>query len=258
MSQMPNQNAPNAGSTQLVVVGVVLAVIAVVLVNVYVEMRAASENEDTVTMFRFKVAKDRGDAIEEGDFDQIEIPKRFEKAFGDAMPPATSDPEMPSGGYGQILNQSVRKDEVLRFSMVQSGTLDSAGRDVDRGTRIFALKVDSSEQPRNLARGDYIDVLGEFGRGTGVMYVAQRLEVVQVGDRLNSQSEDGSRVLRYNNISIQVSPDDVLSLKALEKLTVNEQFSITVRADDDYDITITPKEESVLNQELLRRMGLDD
>ncbi|MEM1353601.1 MAG: hypothetical protein AAGH88_01825 [Planctomycetota bacterium] len=258
MSQMPNQNAPNAGSTQLVVVGVVLAVIAVVLVNVYVEMRAASQNEDTVTVFRFKVAKDRGDIIKEGDLETIEIPSDFEDAFGDAMSPSSLDAEMPEGGWGETLNQSVRKNEVLRFSMVQSGTLDSAGRDVDRGTRIFALKVDSSEQPRNLARGDYIDVLGEFGRGTGVMYVAQRLEVVQVGDRLNSQSEDGSRVLRYNNISIQVSPDEVLSLKALEKLTVNEQFSITVRADDDYDITITTKEDSVLNQELLRRMGLDD
>lgn len=258
MSQMPNQPSSNAGSNQLVIVGLVLAVVAVILVNVYVEMRAASENEATVTMFRFKVDKDRGDSIEEGDFEKIQVPKRFEKAFGDYMPPGETDTDKPSGGYAQVLNQSVRTGEVLRFSMVAAGALNTAGSDVNRGTRVFALKVDSSEQPRNLARGDYIDVLGEFGRGTGVMYVAQRLEVVQVGDRLNSQSEDGSRVLRYNNISIQVSPDDVLKLKAIEKMTINEQFSITVRSDDDYDITIRTKEGSVLNEDLLRRLGLED
>lgn len=264
MSQMPSQNSPNAGSNQLVIVGIVLAVIAVILTNIYVEMRAASQNEVTLTMFRFKAPKDRGEPIEEGDFEQIRVPVKFKDAFGDAMPPATTDEDMPSGGYGQVLNQSVRKGEVLRFSMVQSGALNTAGSDVDRGTRVFALKVDSSEQPRNLARGDFIDVLGEFGRGTGVMYVAQRLEVVQVGDRLGSQSDDGTRVLRYNNISIRVSPGDVLKLKAIEKMTINEQFSIVVRADDDYDITIRTKEpaeneqKSVLNVDLLRRLGLDD
>lgn len=222
------------------------------------EVPAAAVSEETVAMFRFKFAKDRGDVIEEGDLEVIAIPLSFEDAFGDAVPAAVTDPEVPVGGYGQVLNQSVRKGEVLRFSMLQYRAPESAGRGVPRGLRIFALKVDTREQPRNLARGDYVDVVGEFGRGTGVVYVAQRMEVVQVGERLNSQPEDGPGALRYSNITIRLSPHDVLKLKAIEKMTLKEQFSIVVRAEDDHDISITTAEDSVLNLELLRRLGLDD
>lgn len=262
MSQMPPNSQSPAGSTQLVVVGLVIAIVAVILVNVYVELRAASEREDTFNAFQFKFPKNRGDVITEKDVELVRIPTQFGDGFGKSLIKESSPGSgTPDGGWGQELEQNVLAGEILRASMMLRQDRFSAGSEVERGYRIFPLKVNSRDQPPNLSAGNYIDVLGAFNRrSTGfseAKVIMERIEVLRVGARLNSQDEDGSRVLRYSNISIAVKPEDVPKLMVIESAILNNEFDIVVRNKDDRALSFGD-EEGQLNPEVLERLGLDN
>jgi len=266
MSQYPNNPSTGqvaaagaaTGSGQLVVIGFVVAIIAVILMNLYVEMRVAAAQEDEITYFQFRGDKDAGDTIEASDLVEISVPRRYKEAFGqDAIGESTTRPGTPADGPGFTLNSSVVRGEVLRSSLFIDSGRRASRNDPEKGERQIALSVESEKQPANLAPGDRIDLLGAIRQARTVDYevVMEYVEVAAVGER-RVESGDGTRSSRYGSITINVKPDQVKQLLAIQDRLPDGQFRIALRASADPSTPETGKE-AVVNPKVLEMLRID-
>jgi len=239
MSQFPNANQSNtsapAGSGQLVITGLVIALIAVILMNVYVEMRVKASQEDTVTFFRFDDEMKAGDEIQISDLEPFEIPESLQDAFGtNAVPEDPENPGRPLDGEFATLNESVVQGQMLTFSLFRSrdsaAMRDPAYRNLDEIT----LNIDSKEQPPNLRPGDFVDLYASvpLNRDTEYMRVMEYVRVVDLGDRVQ---DAGSRTRnsKYGSITIYVDPKLTNKLFDIQKRVDGQTFNVTRRDPQD-------------------------
>jgi hypothetical protein len=239
MSQFPNANQPNssapAGSGQLVVIGLVVAVIAVILMNVYVEMRVKASQEETVTYFRFDDDMKVGDEIQMSDLESFEIPKSLQKAFGtNAVPEDPQAPGRPLDGEFSTLNESVVKGQMLSFSQFRSRDSAALRDPAYRGLDEITLNIDSKEQPPNLRPGDLVDLYASvpLNRNTEFMRVMEYVRVVDLGDRVQ-ESGSSSRNNKYGSITIYVDPELTNKLFDIQKRVDGQTFNVTRRDPQD-------------------------
>lgn len=239
MSQFTNNaNTPSAGpagSGQLVLIGLVIAVIAVILMNVYVEMRVAAQEEDTVTFFKFDDDMKAGDEIEAGDLNPVRIPKSFEGAFGlSAIREDPNSPGKPLDGLGNKLNAPVSKEQLLTSNLLFGAGTTSVRDLAYRGMDEITLNIDSKKQTPNLRPGDFVDLRADvpLNRETKYKTVMEYVKVVNLGDRIQ-ESGSSSRNNRYGSITIYVEPALSNTLLDIQKRIVGQEFSVTRRDPDD-------------------------
>lgn len=247
-----------AGSGTLVLVGFGLAMLAVILMNVYVEMRVRANDENQITFFRFVGEKDSGDEIEIGDLETFRIPESLATAFGqDAIRENPSKPGSPADGLGWDLNVPVIKGQVLTSSMFLTSGRRTGRNDPEIGEHQIALSVDSEDQPADLAPGDRIDLYGAIrrSRSTEFMVVMEYVEVAAVGER-RSESGDGTRANKYGSITINIDPKDVPKLFDIQQRLPEQEFRISLRSANDTSTPITGGE-AVINPDVLSALGLD-
>ncbi|MEM6260244.1 MAG: hypothetical protein AAF711_08675 [Planctomycetota bacterium] len=239
MSQFPSssntpQSAP-AGSGQLVLVGLVIAAVAVILMNVYVEMRVAAQEEDTITFFKFRDEMKVGDTIEPEDLKPVRIPKSMEDAFGlSAIREDPDDRGKPLDGLGGTLGTSVSPDQILTFSVLSGKTTSSFRDPADRGLDEITLTIDSKNQPPNLRPGDFVDIFASvpLNRSTKSMRIMEYVKVVNLGDRI---IETGTRSTsnKYGSITIYVDPTLSGKLQDIQKFVRGQTFNVTRRDPQD-------------------------
>lgn len=239
MSQFPpssntSTSAP-AGSGQLVLVGLVIAIIAVVLMNVYVEMRVAAQEEDMVTFFEFRDPMDPGDTIEAEDLRTVSVPRSMEGAFGNRA--IRENPERrgtPIDGLGIKLSAAVSEKQILTSDLLfgSSGTplRDRAYRDLDEIT----LNIDSKKQPTNLRPGDFVDLYASvpLNRNTEYMRVMEYVKVVNLGDRI-LEAGTRSQSNKYGSITIYVDPELSGKLFDIQRRVSGQTFNVTRRDPQD-------------------------
>lgn len=239
MSQFPNANQSNssapAGSGQLVVIGLIIALVAVILMNVYVEMRVKASQEDKVTFFRFEDDMKTGDEIQMSDLEPFEVNESQKDVFGtNAVPEDPQNPGRPLDGEFTTLNQPVVKGQMLMFS--QFRTRDSAAqRDpAYRGLDEITLNIDSKEQPPNLRPGDLVDLYASvpLNRNTEYMRVMEYVRVVDLGDKVQ-ESGSRSRNNKYGSITIYVDPELTNKLFDIQKRVDGQTFNVTRRDPQD-------------------------
>ncbi|MFI4859451.1 MAG: RcpC/CpaB family pilus assembly protein [Phycisphaerales bacterium JB063] len=265
MSQIPSSQSPPArgGSTQLVMIAGVVAVVAVILVNVYVELRAKANAEDTEHFFRLTVDRERGDDLSPGDFEMIDIPKSYIRAFGtDAIREDPTRAGIPAGGYEKRkFSVSARAGEVLRDGMFIRESTNRLGIDLRPGRRLVALPVNTENQPPNLAPDDYIDIYANVMRrsGTQSVVVMERVQVRLVGSRVVEAGADSSRSrnVKYGSITIEVDRDEVAKLANLQTRIAGGEFLVVVRAGIDRTLLDGDEEEGVVRDEIMEMLGLD-
>ncbi|XAL99288.1 hypothetical protein OT109_17115 [Phycisphaeraceae bacterium D3-23] len=265
MSQIPSSQSPPArgGSTQLVMIAGVVAVVAVILMNVYVELRAKANSEDTENFFRLTVDRDRGDELSPGDVEMIAIPKSYIRAFGtDAIREDPATVGIPNGGYAKrTFSVSARAGEVIRDGMFIRESTNRLGIDLERGRRLVALPVNTDNQPPNLAPDDYVDIYANVMRRTGTesIVVMERVQVRLVGSRVVESGADSSRSrnVKYGSITIEVARDEVAKLANLQTRIAGNEFLIVVRAGIDRTLLDGAEEEGVVRDEILEMLGLD-
>lgn len=262
MSQFQNSNNPpsdNRGSGTLVIIGAVLALLAVILMNAYVEMRVSASKEDTITFFEFTGSLDAGAEIESNHIRPVEVPESRANAFGqDAIRERPDRPGTPSDGLGFELQQPVVQGEFLRSSLFTGrGGGGIRGNAPDLGEHQIAISVDSEDQPANLAPGDRIDLYGAipFSRTDKNMVVMEYVEVAAVGER-RIESGDGNRSSKYGSITINIDPKQVPLLFDIQRRLPEKQFRISLRAPNDTKTEITGGE-AVINPQVLSALRLD-
>lgn len=239
MSQYPtNSNTPAtgpAGSGQLVIIGFIIAIIAVILMNVYVEMRVAAQEETTVTFFKFKDDMKAGETIEAGDLTAVKIPKSMEQAFGLSAVREDSDrPGKPLDGLGNQLNDAVSAEQLLTSNLLFGAGRKSVRDPADRNMDEITLNIDSKKQPTNLRPGDYVDLYASIplNRNTEYMRVMEYVKVVNLGDRVQ-ESGTRSKSNKYGSITIYVDPDLSSKLFDIQKRVDGQTFNVTRRDPQD-------------------------
>ncbi|MEM9416097.1 MAG: RcpC/CpaB family pilus assembly protein [Planctomycetota bacterium] len=265
MSQIPSSQTPPArgGSTQLVMVAGVVAVVAVILMNVYVEMRAKANAEDTENFFRLTVDRERGDDLSLGDFEMIAIPKSYIRAFGtDAIRESPDTAGDIAGGHEKRkFSVSARAGEILRDSMFIRESTNRLGIDLRPGRRLVALRVNTDNQPPNLAPDDYVDIYANVTRrsGTQSIVVMERVQVRLVGSQIVEAGADSSRSrnVKYGSITIEVDRDEVAKLANLQTRIAGNEFLIVVRAGIDHTLLDGEEEGGVVRDEIMELLGLD-
>lgn len=261
MSQYPtnptDHTAQPSGSGQLVMIGCAVAAVAVIMMNIYVEMRVAAAQEDEITVYQFVGDLEAGDEIESSDLIEIQIPLKYENAFGqDAIRENPTSPGKPSDGIGFKLNVSVVGGEVLRSSQFTGAGRRVGRNDPEKGKFQIALSVDSDDQPSDLAPGDRINLYGAIrrSRSTEYMVVMEYVEVAAVGER-RSESGDGSRSNKYGSITINIKPEQVPKIFDIQQRLPDQEFRISLRPASD---TSTPKTGGdAINPEVLQALGMD-
>lgn len=238
MSQFPsnaNSNQPGpTGSGQLVLIGFVIAVVAVVLMNVYVEMRVAAQKEDRVTFWKFKDEMKAGEEVELNDLEKVRIIKSQADAFGSGVIRSGADGR-PSDGVGFKLNQPVIEGQFLASSLFLGSGASTFRDPAYRGLDEITLNIDSKEQPPNLRPGDFVDLYASIAPAEGPSYkrVMEYVKVVDLGDRIQDAGATRGKANKYGSITIYVDPKLSSKLFDIQKRVDGQTFNVTRRDPQD-------------------------
>ncbi|MGB0766255.1 MAG: hypothetical protein ACPGYV_00940 [Phycisphaeraceae bacterium] len=264
MSQFPpnpSQTPSPAGSGQLVLIGFVIALVAVVLMNVYVEMRVASRDEQQITFFKFRGDIDAGREIEAEDLEAFQVPASMESAFGlDAIREKVDQRGVPRDGVGFKLNAPVVRGQVLKSSLfLGSGSAqirDPAYKDYDEIT----LNIDSKRQPTNLRPGDFVDLYATIplNRESENRRVMEYVKVVNLGDVVQESGVQRGKANKYGSITIYVEPSLSAKLFDIQERVLGKTFNVTRRDPRDKrprELKTGGSEE--INAAVLELLGID-
>lgn len=255
----PAQSSPT-GSGQLVLIGFVIALVAVILMNVYVEMRVAASQEDTVTFFRFPEEKGAGDKIDISELQPIQVQAKYSGAFGtSAVRENDLKPGTPLDGDGQILTKNVAANQILSYDLWGTSTTRVARDPGDEGLDEITLNIDSKKQPANLRPGDYVDIFASIplNRDSEYMRVMEYVKVVNLGDRVQ-EAGTSNRNNKYGSITIYIDPKLTTKLFDIQKRVAGQTFNVTRRDPLDKKIRkLDTGGSREINKRVLELLNLD-
>ena len=256
MTQMnvpPNQGPE--GSVKLVVLALILAVVAVVLVNVYVlyVKNAAKPQEETV--YRLTIPVAAGEKLKKSMYEAYPVDKEYFKALGSPLPE-----KFLVNRLGEPFVRSANQGQVLTSDLFDASNLKRLDADIAIGKRAVALPVNSRELPGSLKEQVQVDVLAPFIMGSGrvqVLPVIENVRVVVAGNNsILDEPDDGSAnpVPRttFRRIEINVSPQEALDLARIKKIVAGD-FEILVRNPNDKQFQLIPN--GGINPEVLNLLS---
>lgn len=234
MAQTPSDSQNNS---RLLIIAVVVAIAAVIVVNLYIEVVRQQAQPKSFTIYTANRTLAVGDKLKERDYDPVQVPETFQNAFSKAI--RGSD---ISNRNDQVIHQPVAMGEVITVAAFTDSFEDRLDRKIDRGMRAVALPVNSRTLPGTLRPGMYVDIEAPF-RGSGgvvqVLPVMENVEVMAVGARsvIDEAQGESVRNTRFSTISIQVSPENATMLSMVQKMAVGD-FELHLRRPGD---DTTPK-----------------
>ena len=223
---------PSGG--KLVLIAPALAVIAVVLVNVYVELVRRQAQTGEFTVYRFITSQQPGSGFSEGMVEPSTMPDRYRDAFPDAL-----TREQMLNRVGQPLVQGARQSAILTGEQFTADAGQRLDAEVAIGRRAVALRVNARNLP-NIAPGMFVDIEAPFigvgqRSGLSVLPVMERVKVLSVGRTTVIQQRRGGadRPSTFTTIDIEVSPEEATDLSMIAKVVAGD-FELLIRnpADD--------------------------
>ncbi len=255
---LPGAPAPQQGSTRLVVIALIVALAAVILMNIYVEVARTKAAGGSFVIYRVNRSMTPGDTVQPRDLEAVEIPERFEDTFDRAVRrnPQTGD----ATSVGETLLRPIGEKDILTYDHFIDDPQDKLISKIERGNRLIALPVEADNLP-SVRPGVKVDIEAPFaggGRAPDVLTIMENVQVLAVGQRtiIEEQRQDtGSRRTgNYKTISIQVTPDQATQLSRIQKITTGP-FELHIRAADDESRPKIPG--GGINPIVLRKIGDD-
>lgn len=267
MSQNPSPSSsaapPGKASTpdtKLVVLALVVALGAVILVNLYIYGVKQSVQEGEFSFFRLRIDKDSGEVLRREDVEKVSVPERFRDAFRGVVEPSPVNPAEPER-LGDVFTRDTYQGAPLVTAMFDDLTGDPARGLIKPGFRGMALTVDSKTLPKPLKAEMRVDLMAPV-RGAGgrreVMPVMESIRVVSVGastivdeNRRGNARADSN----FEIITVEVTPEEAVVLSEVSQLVQQfGVFSVFLRSPGDNRPAYIP--EGGINPELLQRLGL--
>ncbi len=252
----PGGTTPPSG--RLVVVALLLAVAAVIVVNLYIYGVRQSVREGEFQFFRLRVAKDVGDILAAEDVERVAVPESYRDAFRDAVEPNSAGEPLR---LGDPFTRSAEQGEPLTTRMFDDLTGDASRRLISPGFRGVSLPVVSQRLPDPLKAEMRVDILAPVRGPAGreILPVMENVRVVSVGSRnIVDESRTGESrgaSTNFETLTIEVRPDEAVLLGEItEQVQQIGFFSVLLRSPQDQRPTFIP--DGGINPVILERFGL--
>ncbi|MBB6428264.1 hypothetical protein [Algisphaera agarilytica] len=247
---------PAPASPKLVGLALLIALIAVVLVNLYIIGIKKAAQEGEFRFFRLVVAKDVGQTLELEDVRLVGVPESFRDAFRDVV---ESNSQGQPLRLGDPFTRRAEVGEPLTTRMFDDLTGDEARRLITQGYRGVSLPVVSKTLPDPLKSEMRVDILAPVRAPGGrqeILPVMENVRVVSVGSRTIVDEKSGGRASsNFETLTVEVRPDEAVLFEAItQEVQKTGVYRVLLRSPDDQrQAYIT---EGGLNPEILERFGL--
>ena len=241
--QAKSQRQPE--NTKLVIVAVVLAVMAVILTNIYIRQIRQQNRLKSFSVYILQVHKSPGDRIKsiKKDVRQIYVPDTptFRDTFSQMGYVDDKSLSIRISGK-EPLKREARAGEILLFKHFTSPESEAIDQQISRGKRLKVLSINSKTVPGALRTGMFVDMEAAFRTqfGVQVLPVMERVKIIALGSKTSYEAAT-SRISqsRFSNITIEVTPDQATQLNLIERTMVGD-FDLTVRNPGDIELTKIP------------------
>ncbi len=230
--------SPPTGSTRLVLVAGLLAVLAVVLTNVYIERVRTQATESSFNAYVLARTVRSGDQLKSEYVKPVKVPEKFKDSFKDLGAMDEEDYRVRLADKERF-QRSANAGDILTYAMFITPTGKDLDRNITTGRRMISLPINSRTAPGALHEGMYVDIEGAFHTGASVpetLPVMERVKVIALGTRTVYDEQGGSRRRRqsrsFKTITIEVTPDEATQLSMVQRITIGE-FELHLRHPDD-------------------------
>ncbi|MEZ6189943.1 MAG: RcpC/CpaB family pilus assembly protein [Phycisphaerales bacterium] len=240
MAQTPNTNAP-PGSNRLVIIAAVIAVVAVIVVNLYVAMIKRQVHEGEFTVYRLVTTLKPGDKLASKDVKAVPMPRKYRDSFdGMVLEESGEGDASLTAQVGLRIKLPARRNQFLTYDLFTDPSDIELDTRINPNMRLVALPVNPRTLPGSLQPGMSVDIEAQFpGGNLNILPVMENVEVFSVGTRsIADDSTDAGRATRnFTTISLQVTPDEATNLEKIKKMVIGD-FELHLRNPSDNS---TPK-----------------
>ncbi len=251
MTQNPSTSPATVGGTKLVIVAVVLALVAVVLVNLYIEVVRRQATEDTFTVYFLTQSVRPMEKLTKDKVRAEQVPRRFEGAFKNTIGEDGLESRM-----GETFQRAAASGQPLTPDLFALSAVEREDATINPAMRRVPLRVNSKTLPGSLRPGMYVDIAAPFINEQGkvqVLMVMERVQVRAMGQM--SIAEDTSaqrRITNYPTIEIDVTPEEALALSEIQRRTAGD-FELYLRNPADSGAPMI--EAGGINPQVLQLIG---
>lgn len=247
MEKPPASNA-DPGSTRLIFMAIALALVAVIVTNVYIASIRRDVEMRSFDVFVLTRTVKPGDKFKADDFATQHVPERFKKNFmalGAVLEEKTLATYVETERFERAAQEGALLTHAL-FTSESAGLLDVT---IDPGHRYMDLPVNGRLVPAGIRPGVDVDIEATIHTGEGVprvLLVVEKVKVVGV-DRQTIVAETtataASRHRRISKITIQVKPEQGTQLSMVEKI-MSGDFELRLRhpSDNQLRLSVPPGE----------------
>jgi len=236
MSPTPTNNAAESGGTKLVLIALGLAILAVVLTNVYVENIRKQAVGASFNAYILKVPVRPGDRVRMQDLTIHRIPNDFADAFQGMG--AVDNPGLTVRiARNEVYQQGGEAGEFLTYRMFSPPQGQDIDRRITEGMRLTDLQINSRRVPGPLRVGMFVDIEAAFqtDQGIRVLTVMEHVKVIALGmqSAYDFAEEGGGRAARnFRTMTVEVTPEQATQLDLIERFTLGD-FSLHLRNPRD-------------------------
>ncbi len=235
MSQFPSTGSKPQpeGSTRLVIIALVMALLAVILVNVYVSFAKTRAAGGSLIIYRATRALNPGDRLTDKDLEAVEVPDRFQQTYTNVI---KRDQTGRADRLGDEIKRPIAHNEFITYGHFVEDPERSLSGKITPGKRLVALPVKSDILP-SIGTGMRVDIAAPFigaGAAPDVLLVIENVEIRSVGQftEIDEQASDGRRraPTSFKTITIEVLPQQALQLSRIEKIAAGP-FELHIRPE---------------------------
>lgn len=260
MSQMNTPPTMQAvGGTKVVIAALVLALIAVIATNVYIDQVRRTVKQSSFAVYIFEYDVNRGEKFKADSVREVSVPINYESNFRKLK--CIDKNQLTSGNYdNKELQRGAVSGQFLTSDLFELRNEDRPDLRMDDGMRLIALAVASRPQLTILQPEMHVDIMVPLNTGTRynqMMLVMENVRVLAVGTRMATDESSGRAVAgSYQSITVQVKPEEALELSTIEKAAAGP-FELQIRKPSDRKPIVITKggiNEEVLNIVRARRI----
>lgn len=225
--------APNG--TTMVVVGLALATLAVILVNVYAQALVKKSQPDTFTAYTFIGRAEAGRTVSPDMFAPTEIPEKFKNSLGPLVDSKESFEALFDDKKSKPLKHDAFSGQLLTHDFFKGGKEADPKLDpITPGKLGVSITVD--KLPASLIPGDYVELrvavpAGNGKPGTRVIGLMEYVRVIAKGDTVISQDGTSAKGgAGTTTLEIELTPEQDIQIKNIQRAIGGAPLGVSVRS----------------------------
>jgi len=215
-------------STGVLLAAIGAAVLAAILINVYVSRVEQRFWAGSMIVYRLRENINEGDPLRERHIEPVRIAKVHEEAFKPAL-----DPENKDNALGKLAPRKMLKGEYLWSRDFLTTDPTELAVDVGQGKELLAIPVSGDQSlGRQLKVGDYVKLRADFyddpkekKSSVTPMVVMRNVKVSAIGDS-TAPATTGRRA-SYDSIQVQLDEEQANRLVEIQEVMAGKRFVVT-------------------------------